>query len=152
MDSSVYLSWLTDRGINSPAGQPQNVLAAGLNPKSFGAIVARSSASKVDSEKNQIQKLAKALVGVDAEPFSWLLIDESGPLPPAVTLRSVMPGLSALVILDDSEWSAGDDFKTTATHVASRPFKIFYGPSLFTMNESQSVKSSFWTALRAWVH
>lgn len=151
MDSSVYQSWLTDRGLNSPGGQPQNVLDAGLNPKAFGAIIARSSPAKVDSEKSQIQKLAKALVGVDLEPFSWVLLNETGPLPPTAMLRSVMPGLSALVVLDDSQWDAGDNFKTAVTKVASRPFKIFYGPSLATMNESQSVKSSFWTALRAWV-
>ncbi len=152
MDGSVYQSWLTDRGLNGPIGQPQNILAAGLNQKSFGIIVARSSTSKIDTEKPQIQKLAKALVGADLEPFSWVLLDESGPLPPAATLRSVMPSLSSLVVLDDCEWNAGDDFKTASTKVASRPFKIFYGPSLSTMNDSQSVKSSFWTAVRAWVH
>jgi hypothetical protein len=152
LDSSVYQSWLADRGINTPGGQPQNILAAGLNPKSVGAIVARSSKFKVDSEKSQIQKLAKALVGVDAEPFSWILVDESGSLPPAVMLRSVIPSLSAVVVLDDSEWNIGDNFKTTDTKVASRPVKVFYGPSLATMNDSQTVKSSFWTAVRAWVH
>ena len=152
MDSSVYQSWLTDRGLNSPGGQPQNVLAAGLNEKSFGAIIARSAPAKVDSEKPQIQKLAKALVGADTEPFSWVLLDESGPLPPTLMLRSVMPDLSALVFLDDSQWNASDEFKTTVTKVASRPLKIFYGPSLATMNDSQSIKSSFWTALRAWMN
>lgn len=152
MDSSVYQSWLADRGINGPGGQPQNILAAGLNPKSIGAIVARSSKSKVDSEKLQIQKLAKALVGADSDPFSWVLVDGIGSLPPVVTLRGIMPGLSTLVILDDFQTSVGDDFKTTDTKVASRPVKIFYGPSLATMNDSQLVKSSFWTAVRAWVN
>lgn len=152
MDGSVYQSWLADRGINTPGGQPQNILATGLNSKSFGVIVARSSPHRIDSEKSQIQKLANALVGADAEPFSWFLLDESGPLPPAVILRSVLPGLSALVVLDDSQWNVGDDFKTEATKVASRLLKTFYGPSLATMNDNQAIKSSFWTALRAWVH
>jgi hypothetical protein len=152
LDGSVYQSWLADRGIKTPGGQPQNILAAGLNSKSFGLIVARSSPSKIDSEKSQIQKLAKALVGVDSEPFSWVLLDESGSLPAAVILRSVIPGLSALVVLGDSQWNPGDDFKTEATKVASRLLKTFHGPSLATMNASQAIKSSFWTALRAWVH
>lgn len=152
MDGSVYQSWLADRGIKTPGGQPQNILAAGINSKSFGLIVARSSPSKIDSEKSQIQKLAKALVGVDSEPFSWVILDERGSLPAAVMLRNVIPGLSALVVLDDSQWNTGDDFKTEATKVASRPLKTFYGPSLATMNDSQAIKSSFWTAVRAWVH
>lgn len=152
MDGSVYQSWLADRGINSPGSQPQNILAAGLNPESIGIIVARSSSHRIDSEKSQIQKLAKALVGGDSEAFSWVLLDERGPLPPAVMLRSVVPGLSALVVLDDSELNSDDDFKTDATKVASRLLKTFYGPSLATMNDSQALKSSFWTAVRAWVH
>ncbi len=152
MDGSVYQSWLADRGINTPGGQPQNILVAGLNSKAFGVIVARSSPQRIDSEKSQLEKLAKALVGGDSDAFSWILLDESGPLPPAVMLRSVMPGLSVLVVLDDSQWNAGDDFKTEATKVASRLLKTFFGPSLATMNDSQATKSSFWTALRAWVH
>lgn len=152
MDGSVYQSWLADRGINTPGGQPQNILASGLNSKSLGVIVARSSPHRIDSEKSQIQKLSKALVGADAQPFSWILVDESGSLPPAVMLRSVIPSLSAVIVLDDSEWNIGDNFKTEATKVASRLLKTFHGPSLSTMNDSQAIKSSFWTAVRAWVN
>lgn len=152
LSNIVYQSWLTERGIESPGGQPFEVLATFIPPLAEGLIVARSDHSNAVTERVQLEKLSKAFSVSGFSQFAWILFAgaaDSWPLEPA---RSVMPALSRVLFLDDNHCGPGVvSFRTEKCVMASRPLEKFYGPSLATMNANPDIKSAFWSQARMWV-
>ena len=150
MSNFVYQSWLADRGVNTPVSQPYDVLDAKIDINSRLLLLSIGSEQAKSTECAQLQKLTRALGEGDKIVVSWILLAQSDVLVSLPTLRSLMPGLTRVVCLDDSMVGDGDLFKTEITALASRPLELFYGPSLATMNENPSTKSAFWNQLRSW--
>ncbi len=150
MSNFIYQSWLADRGVHTPGSQPYDVLDAKIDTNSRLLLLSSGSEQAKSTECGQLQKLTLALSEGDKTAVSWMLLAQSTVLVSLPTLRSLMPGLTRVVCLDDSMVGDGDIFKTEVTALASRPLELFYGPSLATMNENPAAKSAFWSQLRSW--
>ena len=77
--TSVYQSWLADRGIDSPGSQPFVLLGAGIDARSHVVILATASSVGQDI-KSQVVKLAAALSTEDSA-VSWVVVDEGQSMP-----------------------------------------------------------------------
>ena len=150
LSNHVYQSWLFDRGIESPIRQPCDVLTSCVTSSSSGLIVASCQPNDNHQVMIQAEKLARALS--EQGHFSWITVGGRATDLPIAPLRSFMPGLTRIVILDDFEtaFDGINSFKTETMTLASRPLSLFYGPSFTTMNADHSIKSAFWNKLRSW--
>jgi hypothetical protein len=150
LSNFVYQSWLADRGVHTPGSQPYDVLDAKIDINSRLLLLSVGSEQAKSTECVQLQKLTRALGEGDKLVVSWMLLTQSAVSVSLPALRSLMPGLTRVICLDDSMVGDGDLFKTEVTALASRPLELFYGPSLATMNENSATKSAFWNQLRSW--
>lgn len=150
MFNQVYQSWLFDRGIESPIKQSCDVLMSNLEASSGGVIIAPCTMQDSHQVVLQAEKLARALS--NESHFSWIVVSGRAIDLPIAPLRSFMPGLTRIVILDDFETLSDDlnSFKTETRVLASRPLSLFYGPAFATMNADHAIKSAFWNQLRSW--
>lgn len=148
--NQVYQSWLFDRGVESPIKQPCDVLMSNLEVSSSGVIVAPCTVADSHQVVLQAEKLARALSS--KSHFSWIIVSGRAIDLPIAPLRSFMPGLTRIVILDDFTAVFDDlnSFKTETRTLGSRPLSLFYGPSFTSMNADHAIKSAFWNQLRSW--
>ena len=150
MTTSVYQSWLADRGIDSPGSQPFVMLGAGLDTRSHVVILASSSAAGQDV-KSQVMKLAAALRTEDSA-VSWVVVDEGQSIPLIQDLRTMMPRLSRVVSLTGGNPDLSDGpFQIEQQIFASREISIMKAPTLEAMNSNPVLKRSFWDAVRSWL-
>ena len=148
--TSVYQSWLADRGIDSPGSQPFVLLGAGIDARSHVVILATASSVGQDI-KAQVMKLAAALSTEDSA-VSWVVVDESQSIPLIQELRTMMPRLSRVVSLAGSDQDlSGIPFEIERLNFASREIAVMRAPTLEAMNSNPVLKRSFWDAVRSWL-
>jgi len=148
--TSVYQSWLADRGLDSPGSQPFVLLGAGVDARSHVVILAKASAGGQDI-KSQVVKLAAALSTEDST-VSWVVVDEGQAIPLIQELRTLMPRLSRVVSLAGCNQDLqGGPFETEHQIFASREITIMKAPTLEAMNSNPVLKRSFWEAVRSWL-
>ena len=150
MTTSVYQTWLADRGIDSPGSQPFKSLAADLSPDSHLLILATAGESDLASVE-AVTRLASALRKTSGK-ISWLVVDGAFEVPSIRILRAALPTLTNLVRLTDGVPVPPETtYATEEQNVASRPLRILHGPTMAVMASDGDTKKRFWLQLQAWM-
>jgi hypothetical protein len=148
--TTVYQSWLADRGIDSPGSQPFKSLASDISPDSSTLVLA-SVATGDASSLEAVARLSGALRGLGGR-ISWLAVDDSLELPSIGILRAVLPTLTNIIYLTSSvPMPAGATCPTEERTVASRPLRLFNGPTMSLMASDGEIKKGFWLQLQSWI-
>ena len=146
----VYQSWLADRGIYSPGGQPFKSIASEVCLGSTTLILASVAEGDFTSVE-AVSRLAGAL-SASSGKSSWLAVECMSELPSPRILRAVLPTLTNLIYLTKSLPDSADAvYSAEEQVVASRPLRIFYGPKMELMASDAEVKKSFWLQLKSWI-
>lgn len=148
MTNEVYRSWLTDRGLDSPGSQPFDLLGSKIYPASSCLILGCATSEVATQLLPSLAKLAEAISTPD-NPTSWLLIGKAGSPPELRLVRSVLPVMTKVIYLTESQDSSV--FDSSPVNIAGQEIRIFRGPMMELMNSNAELKRRFWNDVRAWL-
>lgn len=156
MNQATYLSWLSDRGIQTPNGQPFHFIDGALLPSAsfvFIALIDEHDGLQLDS----VRKLARAIEDLNGN-ISWLALSKARNQhfaePSSQMLRTLMPQLSKILLLVQTDAVEGQSTAIAIqnTMLASRPLAIMRAPTLKLMSEQIDLKRTFWNSTKEWLN